>query len=225
MTQAITCGEATIRLLEKYGVNTVFGIPGVHTLDFCRGLDQGVRHVQARNLGATISRRNRVLDINRLAGGEFEVVTEQGNIVAQHVVNAGGCYAREVSQMVGVQTPITNMEHQYLVTEALQEFEDSDSELPVMRDPYTAGYYRQEQKSGLIGIYEQANSQEAWGASGGSPQWAAENELFGEDIDRISPWLEKAMQRMPIFANAGIKKVINGAIPHTPDGNPLLGPA
>jgi len=181
--------------------------------------------IAARNLGATISRRNRVLDINLLPGGEFEVVTEQGSIVAEHVVNAGGCYAREVGQMVGVQTPITNMEHQYLVTEALQEFEDSDSELPVMRDPYTAGYYRQEQKSGLIGIYEQVNSHEAWGASGGSPEWAAENELFGEDIERISPWLEKALQRMPIFANAGIKRVINGAIPHSPDGNPLLGPA
>jgi dimethylglycine dehydrogenase len=181
--------------------------------------------IAARNLGATISRRNRVLDINALPGGEFEVVTEQGSIVAEHVVNAGGCYAREVGQMVGVQTPITNMEHQYLVTEALQEFKDSDSELPVMRDPYTAGYYRQEQKSGLIGIYEQANSQEAWGASGGSPKWVAENELFDEDLERIGPWLEKALQRMPIFANAGIKRVINGAIPHTPDGNPLLGPA
>ena len=49
MGQAITCGEATIRLLQKYGVDTVFGIPGVHTLDFCRGLGDGVRHVQARN--------------------------------------------------------------------------------------------------------------------------------------------------------------------------------
>ncbi len=49
MKQAITCGEATIRLLGKYGVTTVFGIPGVHTLDFCRGLNQEVRHIQARN--------------------------------------------------------------------------------------------------------------------------------------------------------------------------------
>ena len=49
MSSAITCGEATIRLLAKYGVKTMFGIPGVHTLDFCRGLDKGVRHIQARN--------------------------------------------------------------------------------------------------------------------------------------------------------------------------------
>ena len=181
--------------------------------------------IGARKMGATIYRRNRVLSINRRANGEFEVITEQGSIIAEHVVNAGGCYAREVGNMIGVETPITNMEHQYLVTEALEEFKHLDTELPVMRDPYTAGYYRQEQKSGLIGIYEHVNSREAWSASGGRPEWAAENELFGEDLDRILPWLEKAMERMPIFANAGIKKVINGAIPHTPDGNPLLGPA
>lgn len=180
--------------------------------------------IGARNFGATIVRRNRVLDINILPNGEFEVVTEQGNITCEHVVNAAGCYAREVGAMAGVHTPITNMEHQYLVTEALEEFKATDTELPVMRDPHTSGYYRQEQKAGLIGIYEHVDSREAWANRGGSPEWDAENELFEGDIDRIFPWLEKALERMPIFANAGIKKVINGAIPHTPDGNPLLGP-
>ena len=181
--------------------------------------------VGARNLGATIVRRNRVLDIKQLPNGEFEVTTEQGNIICEQVVNAAGCYAREVGAMLGVETPITNMEHQYLVTETLSEFEGDAAELPVMRDPATAGYYRQEQKSGLIGIYEHSDSREAWSHRGGSPEWEAENELFEGDIDRIAPWLEKAMERMPIFTNAGIKRVINGAIPHTPDGNPLLGPA
>ncbi|MCP4392198.1 MAG: FAD-dependent oxidoreductase [Gammaproteobacteria bacterium] len=179
----------------------------------------------ARQMGATIIRRNRVTDIRRLPSGEFEVVTEQGNITCEHVVNAGGCYAREVGAWVGVDTPITNMEHQYLVTEALEEFRDIDVELPVMRDPATAGYYRQEQKAGLVGIYEHYDAREAWESRGGSPEWDAENELFEGDIDRIAPWLEKALERMPIFANAGIKRVINGAIPHTPDGNPLVGPA
>jgi dimethylglycine dehydrogenase len=179
----------------------------------------------ARQMGATIIRRNRVTDIKRLPSGEFEVVTEQGNITCEHVVNAGGCYAREVGAWVGVDTPITNMEHQYLVTEPLEEFRDIDIELPVMRDPATAGYYRQEQKAGLVGIYEHYGAREAWENRGGSPEWDAENELFEDDIDRIAPWLEKALERMPIFANAGIKRVINGAIPHTPDGNPLVGPA
>lgn len=179
----------------------------------------------ARQMGAIIIRHTRVLDINVLSSGEFEVVTDQGDITCEHVVNAAGCYAREVGKWVGVDTPITNMEHQYLVTEPLEEFAGSDFELPVMRDPATAGYYRQEQNAGLVGIYEHYGSREAWAGRGGFPDWGSENELFEGDIDRIAPWLEKALERMPIFANAGIKRIINGAIPHTPDGNPLVGPA
>ena len=179
----------------------------------------------ARQMGATIIRHNRVTGINRLPSGEFEVVTEQGAVTCEHVVNAGGCFAREVGSWLGVETPITNMEHQYMVTEPLEALKGIESELPVMRDPFTAGYYRQEQKAGLVGIYEHTGAKEAWAARGGWPEWQSENELFEGDIDRIAPWLEKALERMPIFAEAGIKRVINGAIPHTPDGNPLVGPA
>ena len=178
----------------------------------------------ARALGATIVRRNRVTGVTRLPSGEFRVETEQGNVTCEHLVNAAGCYAREVGKWLGVDTPITNMEHQYLVTEPLAEFKDSPVELPVMRDPATAGYYRQEQKAGLVGIYEHTGAREAWASRGGWPEWSSENELFEGDLDRIAPWLEKALERMPIFANAGIKRIINGAIPHTPDGNPLVGP-
>ncbi len=180
--------------------------------------------VGARAMGATIVRHTRVTGITRLPSGAFEVVTEKGNVSCEHVVNAAGCYAREVGKWLGVDTPITNMEHQYLVTEPLAEFSDSLTELPVMRDPATAGYYRQEQKAGLVGIYEHVGAKEAWAARGGWPEWSSENELFAGDLDRIAPWLEKALDRMPIFANAGIKRIINGAIPHTPDGNPLVGP-
>ncbi len=94
-----------------------------------------------------------------------------------------------------------------------------------MRDPYTAGYYRQEQKGGLIGIYEHRDAREAWGAAGGNPEWSSSNELFAGDLDRLQPWLDRVMERMPIFAEVGLKRVVNGAIPHTPDGMPLLGPA
>jgi glycine/D-amino acid oxidase-like deaminating enzyme len=89
----------------------------------------------ARALGATIVRRNRVTGVTRLPSGEFRVKTEQGNVTCEHLVNAAGCYAREVGKWLGVDTPITNMEHQYLVTEPLAEFKDSPVELPVMRDP------------------------------------------------------------------------------------------
>ena len=179
----------------------------------------------ARRKGVAIVRRTLATDIKALPSGEFEVVTDKGAIACEHVVNAAGCYAREVGKWAGVETPITNMEHQYLVTEPLEEFKDLDVELPIMRDPATAGYYRQEQKAGLIGIYEHFGSREAWADRGGFPKWDSENELFEGDIDRIAPWLEKAMERMPIFADAGIKRIVNGAIPHTPDGNPLVGPA
>lgn len=180
--------------------------------------------VGARAMGATIQRHTRVTGISRLPSGEFLVETEKGDVTCEQVVNAAGCYAREVGKWLGVDTPITNMEHQYLVTEPLAAFRDSAVELPVMRDPATAGYYRQEQRAGLVGIYEHTGAKEAWAARGGWPDWSSHNELFEGDLDRIAPWLEKALERMPIFADAGIKRIINGAIPHTPDGNPLVGP-
>jgi dimethylglycine dehydrogenase len=178
----------------------------------------------ARDLGATVVRHNRVLDIRARPSGEWEVITEKGAIVAEIVVNAAGCYAREVAKMVGSDAPITNMQHHYIITHPIQAFADRSEEMPVMRDSYTAGYFRQEQKSGLIGVYENVGLQEAW-APKGYPAWESTNELFPDDLERISPWLERAIERMPIFGEAGIRRVINGAIPHTPDGGPLLGPA
>ena len=178
----------------------------------------------ARDLGATVMRRNRVLEIRQRRGGEWEVITEQGNIVAEMVVNAAGCYARQVAAMVGSDAPITNMQHHYVVTHPIPAFMARSEEIPVMRDSYTSGYFRQEQKSGLMGIYENSGLTEAW-APRGVPEWDSSNELFADDLDRIAPWLERAIERMPIFGEVGIRRVINGAIPHTPDGAPLLGPA
>ncbi len=180
--------------------------------------------IAARNLGATLVRYNRVTGINSLPNGEWEVVTEKGNIICEHVVNAGGCYAARIGAWVGLNIPIINLKHQYLVTEPIQEFIDRDQEIPVMRDPYSNAYFRQEQKSGLIGIYERSNWREAWLESGGQA-WTAENELFAPEYEPIMPWLERVMERMPIFADAGIIRVVNGASPRSPDHNPLLGPA
>ncbi|MEM7194866.1 MAG: FAD-dependent oxidoreductase [Pseudomonadota bacterium] len=179
----------------------------------------------ARQFGASIVTRNQVLDINQRESGEWEVVTEQGTVMCEHVVNAAGCYARQVSQMVGTDIPITNMKHTYIVTDAVGQFEDRDEEMPVMRDPYPSAYYRQEQKSGLIGIYETANSEECWTHRGGWPEWDSENELFDPDFENLTVYLERTMERMPIWGDLGIKRVVCGAIPHTPDANPFLGPA
>jgi dimethylglycine dehydrogenase len=178
----------------------------------------------ARNLGATVLRRNRVLDLKQKPNGEWDVITEQGTLVAEHVVNAAGCYAPQVAALVGAHAPITNMQHQYIVTHPIPAFAERSTEIPVMRDSHTSGYFRQEQKSALIGVYETADFREAW-APHGHPTWDSSHELFPDDVERIVPWLERAIERMPIFGDAGIRRVINGAIPHTPDGVPLLGPA
>jgi len=186
----------------------------------CNALAKG-----ARDMGATIVRRTRVMDVKQCANGEWEVFTDQGNVVCEHVVNAAGCYARQISQMAGTDVPITNMEHTYIVTEPIKEFIERDVEIPVMRDPYASAYFRQEQNAGLIGIYETADSAECWTHRDGWPEWESESELFEGDLDRLAPYVERVMERMPIWAESGIKRIVCGAIPHTPDNNPLLGPA
>lgn len=176
----------------------------------------------ARRAGARIIRKNRATGLSR-RGGDWVVHTEKGDIRAEIVVNAGGTYARQIGRWAGLDLPIANLLHHYLITEPVPEFRDLQTELPVIRDDrLVSGYIRMEQKSGLIGIYEKANAATVW--DDGTP-WAAENELFDPDYDRIMPWLENAMERMPIFAELGIKRVVHGAITHPPDGNMLLGPS
>jgi len=176
----------------------------------------------ARQLGARIIRRCRATDIKQLPGGEWKVFTEQGEIICEHVVNAGGTYARQMGEWSNVLVPCTSMTHHYLVTDTVPQFLDLEKELPVIRDDKkVSGYIRMEQKSGLIGIYEKTNPNSVWHDE---CPWPAENELFEAEYDRIMPWLENAMERMPIFADLGIKREVHGAISHPPDGNPLIGP-
>ncbi len=177
----------------------------------------------ARQLGAKIIRQCRATNVTQQATGAWLVETEQGNITCEHVVNAGGTYARQVALWSGYDLPTTSMTHHYLITEVVPEFQNLDKELPVVRDDrLVSGYIRMEQKSGLIGIYEKANPNTVW--EDGCP-WEAENELFAPDYDRIMPWLENAMDRMPVLSQVGIKREVHGAISHPPDGNPLIGPA
>ena len=177
----------------------------------------------ARRAGATIVRHNRVTGIGRGASGEWRVSTEQGDYLCEHVVNAGGTYACQIGQWSGLRLPITCMTHHYLVTETVPEFLELERELPVVRDDReVSGYIRMEQMSGLIGIYEKADPNPVW--LEGTP-WEAESELFDPHYERIMPWLEAAMARMPVLAELGIRRVVHGAITHPPDGNMLLGPA
>ncbi len=176
----------------------------------------------ARNNGAEIYRHNRVVDINQLAGGEWEVITEKGTIVCEHVVNAAGCYGPQVGDMVGLKIPYVNMVHCYVVTENVPEIEALDYELPVVRDPWSSTYLRQEGKGILVGAYETAGARAIWldGAD-----WALENPLLEPDFDVISQNLERAAERFPQFSQVGIKKIICGAITHTQDSSFLGGPA
>jgi dimethylglycine dehydrogenase len=177
----------------------------------------------ARAKGARIIRRCRATNITQAASGEWLVETEQGTITCEHVVNAGGTYARQMGEWSGLQLPMTSMTHHYFVTEEVPQFRDLERELPVIRDDRkVSGYIRMEQKKGLIGIYEKANPNTVW--EDHCP-WEAENELFAADYDRVMPWLEESLNRMPIFTELGISRDVHGAISHPPDGNPLIGPA
>jgi dimethylglycine dehydrogenase len=123
--------------------------------------------------------------------------------------------------MVGLKVPIVNMVHQYLVTESILEVNDLEKEIPVVRDPWSSCYYRQEQQGLVIGPYEM--NAEAWGLDG--IDWSFDNALLPPDTERLEPHLEKVAERIPVFGDAGIKRVVSGPITHTPDGNFLLGPA
>lgn len=177
----------------------------------------------ARAKGVRIIRRCRATNITQAENGEWVVETEQGTITCEHVVNAGGTYARQMGEWSGLQLPMTSMTHHYFVTDEVPEFRDLERELPVIRDDRkVSGYIRMEQKKGLIGIYEKANPNTVW--EDHCP-WEVENELFAADYDRVMPWLEESLNRMPILAELGISRDVHGAISHPPDGNPLIGPA
>ncbi|WP_170573681.1 FAD-dependent oxidoreductase [Ruegeria atlantica] len=177
----------------------------------------------ARQKGVRIFRNCRATNITQADNGEWVVETEMGTITCEHVVNAGGTYARQMGEWSGLQLPMTSMTHHYFVTEPVPEFLNLDKELPVIRDDRkVSGYIRMEQQRGLIGIYEKENPNSVWHDH---CPWEYENWLFDADYDRVMPWLEESLNRMPIFAELGIQRDVHGAISHPPDGNPLIGPA
>ena len=216
--------ERVKELHPFYNLDGVLG--ALHTPEDGHADPSGVTHalaIGARQLGAKIIRRCQATDVKKMANGEWKVSTPLGDIVCEHVVNAGGTYAKQVGQWSGLDLPMTSMTHHYFVTDEVPEFKELETELPVIRDDrLVSGYIRMEQKSGLIGIYEKENPNSVW--IDGCP-WEAENELFEADYDRIMPWLENAMDRMPVLSELGIKREVHGAISHPPDGNPLIGPA
>ena len=174
----------------------------------------------ARQRGAEVIEHNKVEELNQRPDGSWDVVTEKGTIHAEHVVNAGGLWAKQVGRMVGLDLPVAPLQHHYLVTDTIPELETLDFEVPMTVDLEGFTYMRQDQKGILVGIYE-INHQH-W-AIDGAP-WDYGIELFNEDTDRIADELVMAFERYPCLNEVGVKNWVNGAFTFSPDGNPLVGP-
>ena len=208
-----------------YDVKTAGVLGAVYTPDdghvdpsgTCQAMAKG-----ARQLGAEVIRNCRVIDTKQRPDGSWEVFTEAGTIIAEHIVNAGGYHAKQVGAMAGLDLPITTMLHHYVVTDDVPAFKDMEHEIPVTRDDYFCGYVRREQHSALIGLYDKQDPQSVW--LDGCP-WDSANELFDPNWEGITPWLENCFERMPSLIERGIKRVVNGGITYTPDGAMMLGPA
>jgi dimethylglycine dehydrogenase len=175
--------------------------------------------------GAQVHKQTKVEDLVQRADGTWDVITALGNIHAEHVVNAGGLWAREVGRMVGLELPVLAMEHMYLLTEAMPEVAayneaNGGRELVGVMDFGGELYLRQEGLGMLMGTYEKDGR--PW--SPRQTPWDFAHQLLPPDIDRIAPSLEVGFAHYPAFAEAGIKQVINGPFTFAPDGNPLVGP-
>jgi len=174
----------------------------------------------AKKRGATVIEHTKVESLNQRPDRSWDVVTDKGVIHAEHVVNAGGLWAKQVGRMVGLDLPLSPLEHHYLLTDTIPEVAALDFELPMTVDLEGFTYMRQYQKGVLVGIYE--INHKHWNMDGAP--WDYGIELIQEDIDRISDELEMAFARYPVLTEVGVKNWVNGAFTFSPDGNPLVGP-
>ncbi|MDH3671507.1 MAG: FAD-dependent oxidoreductase [Gammaproteobacteria bacterium] len=174
----------------------------------------------ARHYGAQYHRNTPVIETTQRGDGSWDVVTPNGTINAELIVNAAGLWAREVGHLAGIDLPVQPMEHHYLITETIPEIEAHGKELPCGIDYESNLYFRQEQKGLLLGTYEPTST--PWKVEGTPLDFG--HELLPPDLDRISDRLELAFERIPALGRAGIKNVINGPFTFGPDGNPMIGP-
>ena len=179
----------------------------------------------ARTLGARIRRFERVVGLVQHANHSWTVTSrtadgDENTVDCEIVVNAAGYRAGEVMSLLGRHHPIAQMSHQYYITEEIAELAARDTPLPLLRDPDTSYYLRQERNSFILGPYE-------WKATA---MWRDRipdqfaNQLWSEDLERLEPQILDAGERVPVLGEAGIARVVNGPIPYAPDGNPYLGP-
>ena len=174
----------------------------------------------AKKRGAKVIEHTKVEELQQRADGSWDVITDKGSVHAEHVVNAGGLWAKQVGRMVGLELPLSPLEHHYLLTDTIPEVAALDHELPMAVDLEGFTYMRQYQQGILVGIYE--INHKHWNMDGAP--WDYGIELIQEDIDRISDELEMAFTRYPVLTEVGVKNWVNGAFTFSPDGNPLVGP-
>lgn len=175
----------------------------------------------ARAKGAEVSRFTPVTGLRQRQSGEWEVVTEKGTVVAGTVINAAGFYGAKVAAMAGQHIPVTTLEHQYLVTEPIQELEEDKTIFPLVRDPDIRFYLRRERSSFLLGSYAH-DGRVAW--PDGPPVDFAHS-LFPDSVEDMLSVLEATIAHIPLLEKAGAQRFVNGPIAYAPDSQPLVGPA
>ncbi len=174
----------------------------------------------AKHYGGRYFTHTPVTQTQLRADGTWDVTTSKGVINAEHVVNCGGLWAREVGHMAGMALPVQPMEHHYLLTERIDEVANFGSRLPCGFDYEANLYFRQERDGMLLGTYEPKGT--PWRVDG--TPWDFGHELLNPDLERIADRLELGFERIPALGSAGIRQSINGPFTFGPDGNPMIGP-
>lgn len=172
----------------------------------------------ARKLGVRIAEGVRVSGVRVANGAVSGVDTDHGSIECEFVVNCSGMWARQLGEGHGVAVPLQAAEHYYLLTEQIPGISSS---WPVIEDPSSYGYYREETGGLMIGLFEPVCA--PW-----MTEKVPQEFSFGEipaDWDRMGPYLETAMARVPITAETGIRKLFCGPESFTPDLAPVVGEA
>ncbi|MBY8977284.1 FAD-dependent oxidoreductase [Rhodobacteraceae bacterium NNCM2] len=180
----------------------------------------------SRDKGQQIARFTSVTSVRR-ENGEWVVETDKGEVRCEYVVNAAGYRAQELGEMFGRKVPMATMSHQYILFDEMDELKEYSAEtggkLPLLRDVDSSYYLRQEKHGFNLGPYER-NCRAHWHTDADPMPADFSFQLYPDDLDRLEWYLEDAIARVPLIGESGVYKVINGPIPYTPDGNPLIGP-
>lgn len=206
-------------LLEVRDIKSALWLPGDCYTDPSQTTQALAR--KARERGAEIYRHTKVTGMARTPSGEWRIETDKGAITAAHVVNCGGMWAKEISEMVGGILPAVSIEHEFLVTETIPDIEPLGHELPMLWDMSVPLYTRSDRKGLIVSCYE--DHPKFFGIDGVPPQFG--QELLPPDLERTEHRLAQIQEMIPALKTVGIRTVVNGPTPRSPDMRPLIGPA